>query len=430
MYWILRITFALTFAVCHYDSSASASFARNISVAVNPNCTVAQCLNASATDAVNVIHLKATGPRDAVHVLWSTVGAPSALVARTGLDDDVVIDWAGFVNGEAGQPAVHFSKDPSYAFGFLLPTLVEYDDVEDRADPQWYSDNNKTLAEYVHKLDQQKWKPVQVQNDSFVFESSSASGLGESMVFKVSFRGVLSRGAELPRLQYTPNNTYCDLILQNTTTRFKHSRFFFQLVAVNSKSPLTLTTEATIDDEYTPGVFKTFNFGAQTDGDANTDDCYVQWKPLVYTSVNRNLESETSVQAKDPVDVDEGINEVKSVVGSYFGKQVSQGLSKQMNVCLGQSEDKFYAHSSYSVWTFTVGLGKAPQDSISALVIVVISCGLGIPAIVILFGGIFAGCRKKKADRPPGETVAAPDVTAPLLGESSASNYGGTSVNA
>ena len=47
--------------------------------------------------------------------------------------------------------------------------------------------------------------------------------------------------------------------------------------------------------------------------------------------------------------------------------------------------------------TGSIGLGKPPNDSVSSLVMAVIFAGLGVPVVLILFGGLFI-CIKKRTN--------------------------------
>ena len=47
----------------------------------------------------------------------------------------------------------------------------------------------------------------------------------------------------------------------------------------------------------------------------------------------------------------------------------------------------------------SIGYGKPPADSISTVVIIIISVGLGLPVVIILLGGIYV-CAKKKDPKP------------------------------
>ena len=111
------------------------------------------------------------------------------------------------------------------------------------------------------------------------FLKKCPSDLGDSLRLEVRMSGSLTRGDFLPRLQLTPNNTHLDLFLDNKTSLFAHSRFYLVADVVNDVYPLKLTQESTIDDEYTPGVFKTFRFGAADTKDVD-DGRYAAWKPV------------------------------------------------------------------------------------------------------------------------------------------------------
>ena len=47
--------------------------------------------------------------------------------------------------------------------------------------------------------------------------------------------------------------------------------------------------------------------------------------------------------------------------------------------------------------TASIGHGKPPNDSVSSLVMAVIFAGLGVPVVLILFGGLFI-CIKKRTN--------------------------------
>ncbi len=151
----------------------------------------------------------------------------------------------------------------------------------------------------------------------------------------------------------------------------------------------------------------------------------------------------------------------RSLAYVYFGDDMysSHVALTMTNVSFGLSKDKFYTLNNYSVWwvlqmgvvcfnlfaddviettgphrtsrwrylqqkyasscegfrklhaflelVFLVcrsaglGFGKPPADTISTTIIIVILCGLGIPAALIIFGGI-AVCVKKRKDRYKG----------------------------
>lgn len=46
--------------------------------------------------------------------------------------------------------------------------------------------------------------------------------------------------------------------------------------------------------------------------------------------------------------------------------------------------------------TASVGYGTAPVEAISTTVIIIIAAGLGIPVVIIIFGGIYVCIRKRR----------------------------------
>lgn len=57
---------------------------------------------------------------------------------------------------------------------------------------------------------------------------------------------------------------------------------------------------------------------------------------------------------------------------------------------------KFYVYCRSA----SIGYGAPPADSVSTLVIIIISAGLGIPVIIIIFGGVFV-CIKRRKNKDP-----------------------------
>lgn len=53
-------------------------------------------------------------------------------------------------------------------------------------------------------------------------------------------------------------------------------------------------------------------------------------------------------------------------------------------------------NSSLFCRTYTTGFGVPPTERVSMLVMLVVSIGLGIPALIIAFSVIYMGCRSKR----------------------------------
>ena len=67
----------------------------------------------------------------------------------------------------------------------------------------------------------------------------------------------LGRESELPHLQFSENITQFDLTIDNLWTNFSKSRFALEAIMVSEgKTGMKIDETRSIDDEYSPGVFK------------------------------------------------------------------------------------------------------------------------------------------------------------------------------
>ena len=55
--------------------------------------------------------------------------------------------------------------------------------------------------------------------------------------------------------------------------------------------------------------------------------------------------------------------------------------------------------------TISIGYGTPPDEKVSLTIIIIISAGLGIPLIIILFGGVYVGIKKKLSKDVEYETL-------------------------
>ena len=68
---------------------------------------------------VTVIHIRSDSENDSLHFIWSFLGAPTLLLARTDLNASLEINWASFIDALPG--AIAF--DPPeiyYSFGWSI----------------------------------------------------------------------------------------------------------------------------------------------------------------------------------------------------------------------------------------------------------------------------------------------------------------------
>ena len=77
------------------------------------------------------------------------------------------------------------------------------------------------------------------------------------IIFQFTAYDHLGRESELPHLQFNENITQFDLTVDNLWTNFSMSRFALEGIMVsNGKTGMKIDETRSIDDEYSPGVFK------------------------------------------------------------------------------------------------------------------------------------------------------------------------------
>lgn len=106
----------------------------------------------------------------------------------------------------------------------------------------------------------------------------------------------------LPYMLYSENSTEVDIafndVVLNSTEYFNgtfpsHSRIGFKYLLVQnntyskSHERMRLEKVKTLDDEHTPGVFETYS--VRTPIVNETDQSFIQWKPICYTAEIRNV---------------------------------------------------------------------------------------------------------------------------------------------
>jgi len=93
-------------------------FSFQFSVEINPGCEAYLGPECSTNSTLNLVHIRSDGPHDTLHFLWSFLGAPSLLLARTPLQSNLSVDWLSIFEDAGG--AISFEPVPYYLFGWSL----------------------------------------------------------------------------------------------------------------------------------------------------------------------------------------------------------------------------------------------------------------------------------------------------------------------
>ncbi|XP_049791117.1 glycosylated lysosomal membrane protein-like [Schistocerca nitens] len=372
---------------------------RRISSELNPHCTLAQC----NTSHYSVVYVKAEGPNDTLHYVWDLTAKPSVLLALTDKDSNLTIDWRGFIDGEDGS--LTFSTDPLYSFGIIIDKVWEFNDVNDTG--MFRADMNSS---YIKELDTQffNWNRTQFrEEEKSMVLTAEANGYNDSVVTKngtlrveVEVFGFNDHSENLPHLLHTSNTTQVDMVFDRLTTdpSFNNSRFAVEFVIVSQdqrNGTMIVDVRKSLDDEHTPGVFTLVDVESPS-SHSRSSGGYLQWKPVAYLAQNRDISNSTVTNVYGPIKSPPKALD-SSLLSAYYGSQLTNGsqtLVQAVTVSFGESDDGFYKKTKYTSWTFAIGYGKPPNEDFSLLVILVISIGLGLPALLVVISGIVMSIRK------------------------------------
>lgn len=363
-------------------------------------------------DSISYIHAK--GHDDALHYLITTIGLPTVLVAHTTKDASLDIDWDKFTSGNqsdmAGSIMFSSSKDVHYSFGVSFTRLIEYNDTKDHADMTSYGPYDVAWNSY--EFANFTWENMAAEssgpNNMVLFNATRTEdeiwSKNGSLMLKFTAYDHLGRESELPHLQFNENITQFDLTIDNLWTNFSKSRFALEGIMVSEgNTGMKIDETRSIDDEYSPGVFKINNWLSKT---GNLDDTgFLQWKPVCYQKSERARSSATAMKHYkfeniSMTDTKQGqMNQ--SILFGYYGYRLLEISKTAMNWSFGIGNDGGYNKTQYLAWSGSIGYGKPPADAISTVVIIIISVGLGLPVVLILLGGIYVCAKKKDPKEKP-----------------------------
>ncbi len=120
----------------------------------------------------------------------------------------------------------------------------------------------------------------------------------------------------------------------------------------DKNSPVTRQISTTLDDEHTPGIFKTEEIVLPgIESNTSTYQSYLQWRPVVYTTRSRDLSESTGVNVSPSVRVQEVDDTLKkSLLYILYGNDLEDFLVRKVNVTFGASDDGFYKKTKYHAW--------------------------------------------------------------------------------
>lgn len=374
---------------------------RKLTASYNPGCEPRIC------DSVKVMHVSAEGPNDTLHYLWDFTHKPSILVAVTPVTSHLKIDWSNFTDESAKK--ITFGNETLYSFGIVLDKLWEYNDVNDTGLLDLKNTSNNYRKEFGMQHFNWNISPnftinntdnveLVVEASSYSATSNSAKVVNGSIRIMLSAFGFRDHSGELPHLLHSANCTQVDLTLDKlkTNSNFTNSRFAVEVILASSDrngSSASLESRKSLDDEHSPGVFTLVDL--QTPMAPSGNGGYLQWRPVAYIAKERDLSYSTDTNSYGVLDIRNHTAQLNhTLLYSYYSQNLDNLLVQSTTVSFGLKEDGFYKKTNYTSWTFMVGYGTPPNEDFSLLVILVISIGLGLPALLIIVSGIVMAVRR------------------------------------
>lgn len=240
--------------------------------------------------------------------------------------------------------------------------LIEFDDPEDEVDLSkspsiiWPIVNFRWKREILELTEERI--AVQFLGTNYTTVNNEGYKIKGSINLTMSAYSNDGFGHWLPHLSHSSQTCQVDIQLQglNSTSGFNNSRYALEMYVVSDTdktTPVTRQVSTTLDDEHTPGIFKTEELVLPGTSENNsTYQSYMQWRPVVYTTPSRDLSESTGVNVSSSVAVqreqDDDLN--KTLLYILYGDDLNDILVRKINVTFGAPEDGYYKKHYYHAW--------------------------------------------------------------------------------
>ncbi|KFP59495.1 Lysosomal protein NCU-G1-A, partial [Cariama cristata] len=346
--------------------------------------------------SVNLLHVRAVGPGDTLHYVWSSIGAPAVLlVATESRSSTLHINWTQLLS-PAPSGAIWIDPPSSvvYSAAVVFTKVFEYSEAKtpeelfyptyDLSDFSWSSINH-TLN---HTALTAEFNGIPATDPSDSFSNGS-------LAFRVTAYEASGRDGPLPSLLHTENSSKVEFVLAGVAPRGNSSRFVLEVATVEQTGVVEkLRSARSIDDEYTPTIFEV---------SVGSTLSFLQWKATAYGS--RTPRREDSIQCRShSLQTANWTLPTSSIVHAYFGEGVGSTYTvSAINISFGGEDGKVYQEKRYLSWSALLGFGQPPQDTFSPLVISIMAVALGTPMLMLLVGScvVLFAQRKRYSEYEP-----------------------------
>ncbi|NXR63540.1 GLMPB protein, partial [Rhadina sibilatrix] len=336
--------------------------------------------------SVNLLHVRAAGPTDSLHYVWSSIGAPAVLLVATQSPSSALrVNWTQLLSASpAGAVWIDPPDSVVYSTAVVFTKLFEFSEAKPSGE----------LFYPTYDLAEFSWDSLgrSLNRTALTAELRGAPATepgfsNGSLAFRVTAYEASGRDGRLPSLLHTADSSQLEFILAGVAPRGNSSRFLLEVATVEEAGAARrLRSERSIDDEYTPTIFEVLSLLAEPQNGSSTLG-FLQWKATAYGSRSPRREDGIQCRARG-LQVANWSLPVSSVVQAYFGDSLGSSCTvSALNVSFGGEEGEVYQEKRYLSWSVLLGFGEPPRDPFSPLVISITAVALGTPLAMLLLGG-------------------------------------------
>nr|CAH8861632.1 unnamed protein product [Trichobilharzia regenti] len=409
----------------------------NVTVNQNPDCNLGD-----KCKTYNVMYINARNTTSSVHIFITASRRftfPSVLIVHSSLSEaNPKIEWEKLDETSGERLSI---KNVTQSYALVFYKMLEYNDLSDSVNMSAYKNDSDQIL--FHPLNEYTWDFNTLTTVNSLYEityngsNSKMNPNGGQINLKFRISTTTERSDKMPHLLFLPGLiVQYDVVFNNLTTHFNQSRFSLQLVMISSVA-LEKTEEfrrhtlSSIDDEVTPGNFETINLllnepvsrlnttmhstqpkvkPTQRPIHHHHPPAFIQTKPLCFIDDElRTVQNSRNIYlAKHQDNLMTGdISNLSNAFPSAFyadrlrpDSKLSPVGIRMLNISFGSPMDGFYANSKYIVWTASFGLGDAPTDSLSSLLIGLIIFSTVIVLCSVIIGSVLTVVMRRRVRRP------------------------------
>ncbi|NWI93750.1 GLMPA protein, partial [Pitta sordida] len=339
------------------------------------------------SSSVNLLHVRAQGPNDTLHYVWSSIGGPAVLlVATQSPSSSLGINWTRLLSP---SPAGAIWIDPPGSV--VHSSAVVFTKVFESSEAK----PSEELFYPPYVLSEFSWASLgpTLNHTALTAELSGVPATDPggafangSLAFRVTAYESRGRSGRLPSLLHTADSSQLEFVLAGVTPRGNSSRFVLEVATVEEPGVTrSLSSARSIDDEYTPTIFEMLALVAESQNGSSSLS-FVQWKATAYGSRSPRREDGIQCQAQGLRAANWSLP-AATIVQAYFGQGLGGAYSvSAINVSFGGEEGRVYQEKRYLSWSVLLGFGQPPRDTFSPLVISIMAVALGTPLAMLLVG--------------------------------------------